>query len=141
MRGELEVIAGRRVIVDCYNANPASMAAALRMLAERPVGGGKDGKRIAVLGDMLELGERAAAAHAEIGALARELGIRVVSLGDHAAALGEPAADPATAADLALAATSEGDWILVTASRGMRLERVVDAMRGPKPEARSPGSV
>jgi murE/murF fusion protein len=128
MRGEIADIAGRHVIIDCYNANPASMTAALRMLAERAVGA--DGARVAVLGDMLELGRSAAAEHATIGALARELGVRVFALGDHAAALGEPVADPHAAAQRALAATRPGDWLLVKASRGMRLERVVAAMRG-----------
>ena len=127
MRGEIVDLAGRHVIVDCYNANPASMAAALRTLAERAVA--DDGTRVAVLGDMLELGRSAPAEHATIGALARELGIRVFALGDHAAALGEPVADPAAAARRALAATRPGDWLLVKASRGMRLERVVEAMR------------
>nr|HEX4315566.1 UDP-N-acetylmuramoyl-L-alanyl-D-glutamate--2,6-diaminopimelate ligase [Kofleriaceae bacterium] len=124
MRGELVTVAGRRVIVDCYNANPASMAAALRTLAER-----SGGARVAVLGDMLELGDHAPAEHAAIGALATQLGIRAFALGDHAAALGEPARDPADAAARALAATQPGDWILLKASRGMRLERVLDALK------------
>jgi MurE/MurF fusion protein len=132
MRGELEEVAGRPVIVDCYNANPASMAAALRALAERAAGR----PALAVLGDMLELGDHAAAAHREAGALARALGVGVVALGGHAAALAEAAgpeaevaATPAEAAARALARTGPGDWILLKASRGMRLERVLEAMR------------
>jgi len=132
MRGELVDVAGRTVIVDCYNANPASMAAALRALAERAAGRGA----VAVLGDMLELGDHAAAAHRDAGALARELGLGVIALGDHAATLAaaagpgaEVAPSPAEAAARALARTSPGDWLLLKASRGMRLERVLEALR------------
>jgi UDP-N-acetylmuramyl pentapeptide synthase len=143
MRGEIVEIAGRKLIVDCYNANPASMAAALHALAERaqsPDLGAADGARnrrrtaIAVLGDMLELGDHAATAHHEIGALARELGIGVVAIGELAAGIaesagGERATSPADAAARALARTHAGDWILLKASRGMRLERVLDAIK------------
>jgi MurE/MurF fusion protein len=130
LRGELVEVAGRHVIVDCYNANPASMAAALRALAER-------GKRVlAVVGDMLELGTHAPGAHRDIGALAKQLGIGVIALGEHAQTVvaavgrdGDVVADPAAAAERALARTQIGDWILLKASRGMRLERVLDAMK------------
>jgi murE/murF fusion protein len=132
MRGEIVELAGRRVIVDCYNANPASMAAGLRTLAERARGH----TGLAVVGDMLELGEHAPAAHREVGALARELGVAVIALGSHAATVveaaggaAEPAETPAAAATRALARTRPGDWILLKASRGMRLERVLDAMK------------
>jgi len=150
MRGEIVEVAGRKLIVDCYNANPASMAAALRALAERAHGpehgtpgsghGADPGPppraqiAVAVIGDMLELGDHAPAAHREIGELARELHVGVVALGLLAAAAaacagGELATDPADAAARALARTRPGDWILLKASRGMRLERVLDALR------------
>jgi murE/murF fusion protein len=132
MRGEIVEIGGRKVIVDCYNANPASMAAALRTLAERAHGG----TAIAVLGDMLELGDHAQAAHRDVGALARELGLHVIALGAHARTVtdaagvdAEIAATPADAADHALSRTESGGWILLKASRGMKLERVLDAMK------------
>jgi murE/murF fusion protein len=130
MRGEVVVVAGRKVIVDCYNANPASMAAALHALAERARGA----TALAVLGDMLELGDHGPAAHRESGALARQLGVGVIALGPLAAAIaeaagGELAGDPASAAARALDRTRPGDWILLKASRGMRLERVLDALR------------
>ncbi|MBA3397065.1 MAG: hypothetical protein H0T89_30830, partial [Deltaproteobacteria bacterium] len=132
MRGEVLELGGRKVIVDCYNANPASMAAALRALAERAHGR----TAIAVVGDMLELGDHAAPAHHDTGTLARELGIGVIALGDHAARVveaagqgAEVAGSPAAAAARVLARTAAGDWILLKASRGMRLERVLDAMK------------
>ncbi len=132
MRGEVVQLAGRHVIVDCYNANPASMAAALQALAERA-----GGKGIAIVGDMLELGDHAPDAHRAVGKLAKELELGVIALGEHARAIveaagdgAEVAADPGAAAARALARTAPGQWILVKASRGMRLERVVDAMRG-----------
>jgi murE/murF fusion protein len=148
MRGEVITAAGRRVIVDCYNANPASMAAALRALAERAAR--SRARALAVVGDMLELGDHASAAHREAGALARQLGAGVIALGDHAAEVvdgaggpgGEPAAeraaDPMAAAARALARTAPGDWILVKASRGMRLERVLEALRAHG-DRREPG--
>jgi len=140
MRGEVVEVAGRHVIVDCYNANPASMAAGLRTLAERAVDRAVDRPiaraALAVVGDMLELGGHAASAHHAAGALAHELGLGVIALGAHAATVAaaagagaEIAADPAVAAARALARTAPGDWILLKASRGMRLERVLDAMR------------
>jgi UDP-N-acetylmuramyl pentapeptide synthase len=90
---------------------------------------------LAVLGDMLELGDHGPSAHREIGELARELGVDVIALGEFSstvatAADGEIAADPAAAAARALARTKPGDWILLKASRGMRLERVLAAMKG-----------
>ena len=131
MRGEVIELAGRRIIVDCYNANPASMAAALRALAERAHGH----TGIAVVGDMLELGTHGPAAHRDVGALARELELGVIALGDQAPAVidaaganAELAADPVAAAARVLARTKPGDWILLKASRGMRLERVLEAL-------------
>jgi murE/murF fusion protein len=134
MRGEVVEIGGRNVIVDCYNANPASMAAAIDTLAELRGSAGA----IAVVADMLELGDHAAAAHTAVGARLGELGIPVVALGAHrqrvADATGAPAAawttdDPMVAARQVLATTAPGDWVLIKASRGMRLERVVAALR------------
>jgi murE/murF fusion protein len=127
MRGEVVDIAGRHVIVDCYNANPDSMAAALDMLA----GVARGKKAVAVLGDMLELGAMSAELHRGIGDKARGLGVAVVALGEHRDALANAgvADDPDAAAARAFELAGDGDWILVKASRGMRLERVVDAMR------------
>jgi len=131
LRSELAVIAERHLLIDCYNANPTSTAAALDTLAELR----GDGRAVAVLGDMLELGDEAPAAHREAGRRAAAAGIHVIALGEHApellagaGELGEAAGDPDAAARAALALTAAGDWILVKASRGMRLERVVEAL-------------
>ena len=131
MRGEVVELGGRKVIVDCYNANPASMAAALRTLAERA----KGQPAIAVLGDMLELGAHSKDAHREVGALAKELGVTVISIGEAAKEIGgaEHVDTPADAADRALARTERGGWILLKASRGMKLERVLEAMKESTP--------
>ena len=137
MRGEVVELGGRRVIVDCYNANPASMAAALRTLAERAHGV----PAIAVIGDMLELGDHGPGAHRDVGALAKELGIGVVAIGELAKHVLETAGSdaehvttPADAAERALARTEKtGGWILLKASRGMKLERVLDAMKERTP--------
>jgi UDP-N-acetylmuramyl pentapeptide synthase len=119
------------VLIDCYNANPASMRVALTAVNDLARTHG--GRPLAVLGDMLELGDEAAIAHPEIGAAAAALGVAVIALGEHARALAGPhgatVSDPDAAAAAALDRSAAGDWILVKASRGMRLERVVDAMQ------------
>ncbi len=124
---------GVTVVDDSYNANPASMAAALQSLAEAPAT-----RRIAVLGDMLELGAASAEQHRAVGTLAGTLGLAALHLyGDFAAdaaagaARGMPAAAihvHATHAALAAALAPElraGDWVLVKGSRGQRMEEVV----------------
>jgi UDP-N-acetylmuramyl pentapeptide synthase len=133
MRGqEHELPGGGRVIEDCYNANPLAMEAALRDLA------GRSGRRVAVLGDMMELGADEARYHREVGALAAELGIdALVGVGERARWYLE-AADGVEAAHFAdAAAAAEGiadpvagaDVVLVKGSRSMALERVVSALR------------
>jgi UDP-N-acetylmuramyl pentapeptide synthase len=135
MRGELAQVAGRNLLIDCYNANPVSMAAALDALAE--LRGAR--RAVAVVGDMLELGDEGPSAHQEVGHRAAELGIAVIALGDErervaaAARAGGGSAvsvtDPVAAARQVLEQTEPDDWILIKASRGMRLERVVEALR------------
>jgi UDP-N-acetylmuramoyl-tripeptide--D-alanyl-D-alanine ligase len=119
------------VVNDAYNANPDSMAAALRAVA-----GIANGRAVAVLGEMLELGDGSAEAHRDIGRLAAELGFaRVVVVGDGARAIAEGAgsiaevADDADAAIGILSASLQGgDVVVVKASRGVRLERVAHAL-------------
>ena len=114
---------GARILNDAYNANPASVAAALRSLAVLPAG-----RRIAVLGVMAELGTTSDEDHASIGALARELGVRLVSV-DAAAYGGEDVPD----VDAAIAALGElgpDDAVLVKGSRVAGLERLAHALLG-----------
>jgi UDP-N-acetylmuramyl pentapeptide synthase len=133
MRGEVRTIGGRHVIVDCYNANPASMAAAIETLMELR----GSARALAVVGDMLELGDHAHDAHVAVGERLGELGVPVIAMGEHKTtvveATGVPALsvatdDPMAAARQVLAMTEPGDWVLVKGSRGMRLERVIDAL-------------
>jgi UDP-N-acetylmuramoyl-tripeptide--D-alanyl-D-alanine ligase len=131
MRNRVEWVGGVAVLDDAYNANPVSMLAALRTLASLP------GRRFAALGDMLELGTAEAAGHAEVLDAAESLGLAgVLVTGPRmsAAAAGRPGvrAFPdvdALAAALA-AALAPGDALLVKGSRGARMERVVQSLRG-----------
>jgi len=126
---------GVTVLDDCYNANPASMRAALDTLVELA----KGGRAVAVLGDMLELGEGSARQHGELGALAAEKAALLALFGPtsaqgHArarAALGDRAAHFTEVEPLVAwlkPRLREGDVVLVKASRGMKLERVVEAL-------------
>lgn len=124
---------GVLVIDDSYNANPESMAAALRAAAHLRT----DGRRVAaVLGEMLELGPDAPHRHRDIGALADLLGVDfVVAVGPGAAGIAEGAGERAVTADdvddavrIVSAWLTPGDVVLVKASRGARLERVATAL-------------
>ena len=130
-RGDrVELASGIVVINDCYNANPMSMRAALDDLAESA-----SGRRVAVLGDMLELGPEEARYHAEIGEYARASGVDVlVAVGPRAARFadgyGEVVAlpDAQAAADAVPALLRPGDTVLLKASRGVGLEVVARAL-------------
>ncbi|MDQ7819785.1 MAG: UDP-N-acetylmuramoyl-tripeptide--D-alanyl-D-alanine ligase [Armatimonadota bacterium] len=130
------------VINDAYNSSPRSARAALEVLAE--VGRGR--RRVAVLGEMRELGPRSADLHREVGALAARHADVVVAVGGGAGALAEGAVQAGgraveyaptveEAARLAQALVRPGDVILVKGSRALRMERVVDALaaRGEHP--------
>ncbi|MBI1798886.1 MAG: UDP-N-acetylmuramoyl-tripeptide--D-alanyl-D-alanine ligase, partial [Candidatus Eisenbacteria bacterium] len=133
-RMELQSARGATLLVDCYNANPDATRAALETLATWP----GEGRRIALLGDMLELGPRAAELHRETGAAVR--GAELWAIGAHAAdyAAGAkrlgietriwPGIDEARAA-LALV-LAPGVVVLVKASRGAALERVLEGLEG-----------
>ncbi|MFT4110603.1 UDP-N-acetylmuramoyl-tripeptide--D-alanyl-D-alanine ligase [Propionicimonas sp.] len=122
---------GLLVVNDAYNANPDSMAAALRTLASlrRP-----GGRLLAVLGDMLELGPAAPAAHREAGALCAALGVEaLIAIGHHAADLAAgygPGTMLVPNREIAAAAASAwlrpADVVLVKASRGLGLETVAE---------------
>lgn len=136
MRSELKDMNGRTILADHYNANPASVKAALETLASLK----GSGRAVAVLGDMLELGPEAATLHRGIGQTAVRLGIDVLicvgPLGRHiaegAAAGGMPrgrifeAGTTAQAAALLWEQSREGDTVLVKGSRGMKMERVLE---------------
>jgi UDP-N-acetylmuramoyl-tripeptide--D-alanyl-D-alanine ligase len=110
--------AGALVLNDAYNANPTSMAAALRALAALPV----TGRRIAILGPMTELAD-AAAAHTEVAALAGSLGLQLVATATDL--YGRPPVDDPVAA---VAPLEPGDAVLVKASRAAGLEAVAAAL-------------
>lgn len=114
---------GALVINDAYNANPASVMAALRSLATVPAR-----RRVAVLGVMAELGDRHAGEHAAVGDLAAELGIELL-------AVTEPGYGAATVADIeaalvALGPLGPGDAVLVKGSRVAGLERLAAELIG-----------
>lgn len=117
---------GAAVINDAYNASPDSMKAALDALAALGYA-----PRIAVLGDMLELGGGAARLHAEAGAYARAAGVdALITVGELAANYGGVrAADNRAAAEAAALAMRPGCAVLVKASRGMRFEEIVDIIK------------
>jgi UDP-N-acetylmuramoyl-tripeptide--D-alanyl-D-alanine ligase len=154
-RGRLRELGPHLLIADCYNANPGSMEVALDSLARlRAV---RPGRLVAVLGDMLELGPSSAALHREVGARAAALGIdAVLGFGPLAAEIAAGARAGGIAADH-LVTQGSGDpsavadaaaWVreqlderpgaaLFKASRGIRLERVIDAL-SPDQRPRSP---
>jgi UDP-N-acetylmuramoyl-tripeptide--D-alanyl-D-alanine ligase len=132
-RGQRIELPGDIVVVnDCYNANPMSMRAALDDLAASA-----SGRRVAVLGDMLELGPDEDRFHAEIGSHAREAGIDVlVAVGPRAAHLADGYGEVIALPDAAAAAATvpgllaPGDTVLLKASRGVGLEVVARALEG-----------
>ncbi len=134
---------GVTVVDDSYNASPAAVAALLELLARTP------GRRVAVLGEMLEMGDAGEAAHREAGARAGRAAELVVAVGGaNARALAEAAraaggagtavhhaADAASALALLRSLLEPGDVVLVKGSRGVGLDRVVDGLTGGKEAA------
>jgi UDP-N-acetylmuramoyl-tripeptide--D-alanyl-D-alanine ligase len=138
-RWRLEVTVTRTgvtVLNDSYNANPESMDAALRALAKVPTAG----RRIAVLGDMRELGIHSDDAHSAIGRRVAELGVDVlVAVGAGGRAIGAAAiavtevsfaSDAGEALDVVVALATAGDTVLVKASRAVGLEIVAVELLG-----------
>ncbi len=125
------------LVDDSYNANPSSMRAAIAVLGNARVGGG--GRRIAVLGDMLELGEEAPILHAGLAAPLRQAGIDLVfTCGSLMAALSEAlppamrgghASDSQALAPTVVDAVRPGDVILVKGSLGSRMAKVVETLQ------------
>jgi UDP-N-acetylmuramoyl-tripeptide--D-alanyl-D-alanine ligase len=134
LRGQRETLAGGVTLVaDCYNANPMSMRAAIDDLQETA-----PGRRVAVLGDMLELGPEAPGLHRAIGHHAQAHGVDLlVTVGPLAAQMragfaGESheAPDAQGAGELLAQLVREGDTVLVKGSRGVGLERTIEYLRG-----------
>jgi len=141
MRLQLHKFNGVSVLNDAYNANPNSMKAALETAAALPT----KGRRIAVLGDMLELGAAADRYHKELGEFAARceldflicVGPGGATIAEAAVAAGHPKARVARYRDSGTLAAqirrflNEGDLVLLKASRGVRLEAVANAIAAP----------
>jgi UDP-N-acetylmuramoyl-tripeptide--D-alanyl-D-alanine ligase len=139
-RGEVvRLKSGVTVVDDSYNANPTATMCALDVLASA-----KAARRVAVIGEMLELGEYATALHESVGRAAAEAGVDLLlvvggapaqALADAAIAAGmTPAAvrhfaTSDQAADAAVALVKAGDVVLVKGSRGVKTDRVVDRLK------------
>ena len=135
---------GRTLINDAYNANPSSMELALQTLSEMK----GEGRAIAVLGDMLELGEFTEEAHRQLGKRVAQLPIDLLlAIGEKAPVVVESAIREGMAHEQAKVVEShsevvsilretshEGDWILVKGSRGMRMEKVVEGLKNRREE-------
>ena len=131
---------GVRVLDDAYNANADSVIAALETLCDLPL----QGRRVAILGDMAELGAHSTAAHAEVGRRAAELKIgQLFAVGKNSAITAQAARDAGLTrviefADVEMAVTAvrkflrTGDVVLLKASRSSRLERIAETLKAEK---------
>ncbi|TPK97518.1 UDP-N-acetylmuramoylalanyl-D-glutamyl-2,6-diaminopimelate--D-alanyl-D-alanine ligase [Mesorhizobium sp. B2-4-12] len=129
------------LIDESYNANPASMGAAMALLNATPVTG--EGRRIAVLGDMLELGDHSAKLHAGLADLIVGTGTRTVFLGGpEMRALAQALPDDVKTEYRAgveelkpvlLAALKPGDVVMIKSSKGIGFAKLVDALLGKYP--------
>ncbi len=137
MRSELFSIGGVDLINDAYNANPASMAAAIASMAALPT----DGRRALVLGDMLELGELSPDHHRGVGLAADSAGVDLlITVGELSKQISDAAGRLRNArkahhfekrhdaAEFLAGWAHRGDLVLVKASRGMALERLIDEL-------------
>ena len=132
-RQEILQVGGYTIIKDCYNAGPESMAAALKVLGNRP------GRHVAVLGDMLELGDCAQAEHYKVGRIAAEKADLVFAYGPNASRIingtttgGMPETKARAYTEQApliqdlKRAVKPGDVILFKGSRGMHMEWILE---------------
>ncbi len=137
-RTELQEVGGVRVVDDAYNANPSSVRAAVETLRSA-----RNGRRVLVLGDMLELGPDSAASHSRVFRAAVDAGIEVLVAVGHstveAARANAPVRngtqvycceDPAAANEILNDLIAVGDTVWIKGSRGMQLDRVVRHLRG-----------
>lgn len=127
-RSEFRDTGRNHLILDAYNANPTSMAAALQSLAALP----SDRPKLAILGDMLELGADSPLEHSAIVGLVEKLGLQAIYVGpEFALAAGKQRRVYPDAASLLASLKAEaltGHMVLVKGSRGIRLETVVEAL-------------
>ncbi len=132
LRMQPAVLGDTRLILDCYNSNPASLRAALDTLSELPT----KGRRVAVLGDMFELGNTAPAHHAAAGRRAAEVADAAIFIGplmaEHAAQACDLPADAVRVFDAPAACDlpallQPDDLVLIKGSRGMALERLIES--------------
>src|SRR5438132_1097000 len=133
-RLQIKDVGGVQFLDDSYNANPDSMKAALHTLVELDA----DGKRIAVLGEMRELGDESEGGHREVGETAAALKIdQLIAIGDAATAISDGARhagvrnttvvnSTSEAADLLREIAAPGDLILIKGSRASRTEEVIE---------------
>ena len=140
MRLQFWEAGGVRVLDDCYNANADSTIAALETLCDLPL----QGRRVAVLGDMNELGAHSEAAHAEVGKRAAELGVgQLFAVGKMAPVMAKAARDAGlnrviefADVEAAMKAVKQflktGDVVLLKASRASRLERIAETLKSGK---------
>ncbi len=139
LRQHIEHKGGHTLVVDCYNAAPASMKAAIDVLCSIEPDG--NGRRAAVLGDMLELGENSVHLHKEVGRYAAEKGISlVICCGSQAKYIAEGAAEAGTetfwsdsketVTDFMREHLREGDAVLYKASRGIHMEEIISSYYG-----------
>jgi len=136
-RLQIKEIHGVQFIDDSYNANPDSMKAALRTLVELDA----DGKRVAVLGEMRELGSESEQGHREIGETAAALKVdHLITIGNVAATIAQAAEHAGLEKSVAVRSTSEaadflrkiaepGDLVLIKGSRAARTEEVIEQFR------------
>ncbi len=137
-RGQVIEIAGATILNDSYNSNPEALRSMIRTLAARPA----NGRRILVAGEMLEMGEHGPALHIACGRAAAEAGLDLVvavqgnaeHLATAACAGGVPAVflrDAETAGQWLAENLRPGDVVLIKGSRGVHLERAIDAVTHP----------
>jgi len=138
MRSRIKSIEGLTIIEDCYNANPASMKAAVTLLQEL----GQGTRTIAVVGDMLELGKNARAMHRDVGAYIADHAVSfLIVCGDLGKEIARGAKNQGLSTSLIFQASTPkeatgflqgvarpGDVVLLKASRGMQLETVLDGL-------------
>jgi UDP-N-acetylmuramoyl-tripeptide--D-alanyl-D-alanine ligase len=138
-RGQIATVRGATIINDSYNSNPEALKSMIGTLAAMPVSG--DGRRILIAGEMLELGSESLALHTASGKAAADAGIDiVVGVRGHAAHIADAARQGRTEAAYFDSPDQAGQWlreqlrpgdiVLLKASRGVRLERVLDVVVG-----------